>query len=191
MKKPLQLHTDAFMSEALEDDADLVFGLEQIVDDLQPQSPSSSLESRILSSLLENRFERFTTDVASLLDVDPVQAKELLDGIDASDNWVDGPVEGMTIYHVDGGPKVARAITGFARIPSDKGFPEHKHLGRESILVLQGYFKDSVSQEVFGPGDIAHMETDSAHAFEVLPGCTTLTYLVVVQEGVEVLGMEI
>ena len=191
MKKPLKLDNDAFIKEDLEDGLDAKEGLEDIINALEPQTPSTGLAESILAALPQRRFARFTQDVAELLDIASAQAEKLLDGIDKKANWSDGPIEGMTIYHVEGGPRVARAITGFTRIESGGGFPEHKHLGKESILILQGYFKDTVSDVVHGPGDIVHMASQTSHGFEVLEGATQLTYLVVVQEGVEIAGAPI
>jgi quercetin dioxygenase-like cupin family protein len=191
VKKPFKLHNDAFIEENLEEGLKAKEGLEDIIDALEPETPSAGLAASILAALPTQRFTRFANEVADLLDIDMKQAQNLLDGVDDSSNWAAGPIDGMTIYHVEGGPKVSRAITGFTRIEANGEFPEHKHLGIESILILQGYFKDTVSHEVHGPGDIVHMASQTSHGFKLLEDATQLTYLVVVQEGLEIAGTPI
>ena len=191
MKKPLEFDQDDFIQDEFDDAVGAKEGLEAIIDSLVPLNPPADLTKKVLGTLSQRRFERFADDVADLLDIDAEQAQKLLDGVDQDENWSAGPVEGMTLYHVEGGPKVDRAITGFTRIEAGGGFPEHKHLGKESILILQGYFKDTVTGVVHGPGEVVHMEPDTSHGFELLEGGTRLTYLVVVQEGVELGGMPI
>lgn len=93
---------------------------------------------------------------------------------------------GMALYHVEGGPAVERAVTGFIRLESAQSFPPHTHLGDESVMVLQGYYVDDVSGHEYGPGDIVRLPAGSAHSFTVLAKSTGLLYLAVVQEGLQI-----
>ena len=191
MKKPNPAAQDDFFKDAEENEANFGDSFVQLADHLEPATPSTDLEARILAALPEQRFERFSKDVTELLDISEENALQLLNGIDESANWSEGPVPGMTLYHVEGGPKVERAITGFTKIIAGGGFPEHKHLGIEHVLVIQGYFIDDVSGEKYGPGDLVVMEPNTRHSFRVLENGPDLTYLVVVQEGIELNGAEI
>ena len=191
MKKPNRTAQDNFFSDVTETDSEFGDAFVHLAEQLEPSAPSADLGSMILASLPGQRFDRFAKDVTTLLDIDEDQALALLEGIDKSSNWSQGPVPGMTLYHVEGGPKVERAITGFTKIIAGGGFPEHKHLGVEHVLVIQGYFIDDVSGEKYGPGDLVVMEPNTRHSFRVLENGPDLTYLVVVQEGIELNGAEI
>jgi len=191
MKKPFALYDDEFMLELLSEDQSAAEALEAMVDALGTEEVAPELSNKIMNALPADRFARFADDISAALDIDLAQAHKLLNGIDDDKNWEDSLLEGMKLYHVEGGPMVEKAITGFARLPPGGQFPLHKHLGEETIIVIQGYFKDSVSDKTFGPGDTIKMPTDSEHGFEVLDSGTQLTYLLVVQEGIEAHGMEL
>ncbi len=153
--------------------------------------PSVSAPSAVLGRVLQStqhlhRFERYAATVAALLDVSLHEASAKLDRLDRPGAWQPGLFRGMELLHVTGGPAVANAVTGFVRIAAGKEFPEHEHLGQESVLVLQGRCVDG--DKVFGPGDLAHMPTGSSHSFQVCAG-PDLLYLAVVQTGVKVGGM--
>jgi anti-sigma factor ChrR (cupin superfamily) len=64
-------------------------------------------------------------------------------------------------------------------------FPEHEHLGREEVLVVQGSLRDSDEQQVLGPGEETRKQAGTSHRIEVLPG-PALVYLVIIREGVRI-----
>lgn len=129
------------------------------------------------------RLRRFAATVASLLDVTAAKAADLLDLAADPTSYGPGMVHGMSLLHVSGGPAVSRAITGFVRLEGGIHFPEHLHLGQESVLVLQGRFVED--GRVVGPGDVATQPAGSSHAFHALPG-PDLVYLAVVQDGLRI-----
>lgn len=164
--------------------------LAAITQSLPPVPPSNELFSRIeATAQSEGRFHRFTDHVADLADVDGERARDLLDGLDAPDSWEAGPIPGMRLYHIDGGPRVANAIAGFVRLEGATEFPEHRHLGDERVLVIQGRFVDTASGQEAGPGDVVELPGGSTHGFRVLDG-PDLVYLAIVQEGLEMLGQK-
>jgi len=55
-------------------------------------------------------------------------------------------------------------------------FPAHRHGGDESVLVLQGAYRDE--ERSYGPGDIAHRRPGSVHSIEILPGEDCISYAV-------------
>lgn len=176
---------DAFLADLGASD-----GLDPLVDAATWASgaaplPAGMREAILASARTEGRHERFARDVARLLDVDEGRARELLDGIDRSESWVAGPLPDVSLYHLEGGPQVADAITGFVRLPQNAIFPEHRHLGDEAVLVVQGSFVDGVSGAIHRPGDVVHMPAGSAHDFRARPG-PALVYLVVVRDGVQI-----
>lgn len=133
----------------------------------------------------EGRFDRFREIVAELMDVDLPAADALLDGIGDPASWEASPLPQVSLYHLQGGPAVENAITGFVRIRAGDEFPEHVHLGDEEVLVIQGSFVDGVSGAIFRAGDRAQMRAGTRHDFRVRPG-PDLIYLVVLQEGLTI-----
>jgi quercetin dioxygenase-like cupin family protein len=177
---------DEFLETLVSDEPDALDVLAVVADGLIPVVPRTNLRSALMTTLPTSRFERFTQQVGALLDIDHGQALTLLNGIDDVNSWEAGLMPGMALYHVEGGPAVERAITGFIRLESAQCFPPHTHLGDESVMVLQGYYVDDVSGREYGPGDIARLPAGSSHSFSVLAKSTGLLYLAVVQEGLQI-----
>jgi len=152
------------------------------VDELEPAPPPALAD--LLGKLPAARHARLVPEVARLLDIDEVRAGELLREVDEASGWEPGFLPAMEILHVDGGERVANAITGFVRLPAGSHFPDHEHLGDELVLIVQGYCRDG--DETVGPGSVIARPAGSAHSFDVLEGGTDLLYLAVVQEGLRV-----
>jgi quercetin dioxygenase-like cupin family protein len=153
--------------------------------------PSAGLRARILEAATgEGRFERFAAVTAELLDLPVAGAQALLDRLSDPGIWSPGLVPSMTLCHVQGGPRVKGAITGFVRIASGSGFPDHEHLGDEEVLIIQGSCIDSIGGKLFAPGDRVAMPSGSIHSFDVRPG-PDLVYLAVVFGGIRVGGQEL
>lgn len=171
---------DAFLAELPEESVDT---LARVGPDVRP---SASLRDALLADAqTEGRFDRFAATVAGLLDVEPERARALLDGIGRTTSWTDGPVPSVDVYHVEGGPAVADAITGFVRMSAGVRFPAHRHLGDEVVLVIQGSFEDGVSGRVHRAGEAVSMPAGSEHDFRARPG-PALVYLVVLREGLQI-----
>ena len=147
--------------------------------------PPDALRTHLLASLdVTHRFDDLEGEVASLLDVDAEQAARFLLNIDRVEAWSPGPVPGVDIFHVEGGPQVTDAVTGFVRLGRGAAFPEHEHLGDETVLVLQGALEDSHGRHVTA-GEAAPMPAGSHHAFRVVSS-VPLIYLAVIQRGVRI-----
>src|SRR5262245_8026461 len=67
-------------------------------------APSAVREAIARQARLEGRFDHFAPDVARMLEVSEETACTLLDGIGRGESWVAGPVPGVLLYHVAGGP---------------------------------------------------------------------------------------
>lgn len=173
---------DPFLADLSDED-----GIDALAEGISEEIvPRASLRDAILAAAkVDGRLDRFAALVAELLDVSEARASSLLDGIARPDAWIDGPVPGVSLYHVQGGPKVAGAATGFARMSGGVVFPEHEHLGDEVVLVVQGSFEDGVTGRVHRPGDVVRMPAGSAHDFRARPG-PALVYLIVLQTGVKI-----
>ena len=143
--------------------------------------PSPDLKQRLLETLDHGgRFERFSLATAQLLDLPQEQAQRLLDQVDDPAVWGPGLMPGMALFHVQGGPAVREAITGFVRMEAGVVHPEHEHFGEESVLLLQGSCIDE--GRILRPGDRVVMPAGSQHSFTVRPG-PDLLYLAVVHKG--------
>ena len=162
--------------------------LESLVEAMSMPAPPPApdeLRSRLLLSLARaHRFDDLEGQVASLLDIDLAQAQRFLLAVDGAEGWSRGPSEGVELFHVEGGPSVRDAVTGFVRLAGGTSFPEHEHLGDEVVLVLQGGLEDSLGHQVLA-GEAAAMPAGSVHSFHVL-GTRPLLYLAVIQRGVRI-----
>jgi anti-sigma factor ChrR (cupin superfamily) len=133
-----------------------------------------------------SRFERFADLVARALGVGSALGQRLLDGIDRAANWTESPWPGVQLYHLEGplgdAPIARQAVVGFVRLKPGVAFPTHRHLGEETVVVVQGSLEDE-DGSVSGPGAVVVRGAGSEHAFTALPG-PDLVYLAVIRDGV-------
>ncbi len=176
---------DPFLREVAESGVSAEDAMDALASSLEPAPVPDALRARILASTrTEGRFASFAAQVAEIVDVAVDTAKELLLGIDEDESWGPAAVPAMKLYNFEGGPAVANAIAGFVRMPVGSVFPHHSHIGEETLLVLQGSFRES-NGDVVGPGEVKVSGTDVEHSFEVLEG-PELIYLVVVHDGIRI-----
>lgn len=174
--------SDAFLAEvrALDDALDV---LEDVPGELTP--PPGLRDAILAAASPVGRFERFADRLAAMLDVTRERAVSLLDAIPDLP-WQPAHLPGSATCWVDGGPATDGAIRGFVRYPAATPFPEHRHLGRETVLFLSGGATMSDGAEC-RPGDVHVMPAGSRHSFETHPG-PDLLYFVVVFDGVDMGG---
>lgn len=182
---------DAFLREALAEEAPRDPSLEPLAAialGVAAISPRPDLRERLLaSSARAHRFDDLEARVAQLLDVSRETAAQFLLSIDGpAEGWSPGPRPAVALLHVDGGPAVRDAVTGFVRVDVGGEFPEHAHVGDEVVLVLQGAFEDSDGRR-YGAGDEAVMPAGSTHHFRSI-GPARLVGLAIVHGGVVVDG---
>ena len=77
---------------------------------------------------------------------------------------------------------VGQAVVGFLKVQPRVAFPRHRHLGDETVVVVQGALRHG-DGTVARLGDAHLWRAGSEHAFEALPG-PELIYLVVIRDGV-------
>jgi len=183
---PMDELVDDFLLELNEAGADEDAALEALGALVSPVDPPADLRDRVLRSAAEGgRLHRFADRVAHVLDVTTERARALLDGVDDPTSFGDGPLPGLDLYHVAGGPAVQGAITGFIRLPPGSEFPTHEHLGREHVLIVQGFYRDDAGQ-LWGPGDEEVREKGTSHAFRVPEDSPSLVFLAVVFGGLRI-----
>lgn len=134
------------------------------------------------------RFAAYTDEVARLMDVGSEKAREWLSKIDDEGVWEPTALGSLTLYHIEGGPAVERAITGFNKLEPGTGFPEHTHLGKEYNFVIQGWLVDEHGVE-HGPGSLVERDQDYTHEISARADGPPLIYLAITYEGVEIFGM--
>ena len=152
--------------------------------------PAPEIRDRLLKSVaVTNRFESYAAAVAEIIDVGIDKAHDLLARIDDATSWMATQVEGVFSYDLPVGPAVANAVVGFVRIHPGHLFPDHEHMGDETMLVLQGSCADS-GGSIVRRGDLVRMSRGSHHAFTALPG-PDFIYLGVAQGGFLMFGEHI
>ncbi|MCC6624687.1 MAG: transcriptional regulator [Deltaproteobacteria bacterium] len=172
-----------FITEANEEpgDADVLAALAGA---LAPMAPPPALRARILDATrAPGRLHRFADKLAAMLDVTIDKARELLDRAADASLWERELVPGMDALWVEGGPAVAGCIRGFARLRAGVAFPDHRHLGPETTLVLEGAMLESGGATV-RPGETLVMHEGSEHNYRAAPGGTDLLFFVVVGQGI-------
>jgi len=156
-----------------------------------PGSAVASGRARLLDAVASGgRLWRFDEKVAALLDITREAARQLLDLLDTTAIW-EHPMPGVSIYWVTGGPRVEGALCGFLRISPGMRFPEHEHLGDETVLVLQGGMLDPDTGTVVRPGEYDQRKIGTSHVVAVPEGGVDLLMLAVVFDGLSVHGIRI
>jgi anti-sigma factor ChrR (cupin superfamily) len=97
-------------------------------------------------------------------------------------------VQGVSLLHVSGGPRVAGADNGLVRLAPCTTFPLHRHLGLERVLVLSGGYRDDQSGRPYRAGDWHEMTVGSSHSYTTMAEIETWL-AVSVFEGVHVDGL--
>jgi mannose-6-phosphate isomerase-like protein (cupin superfamily) len=157
----------------------------RILGESTPVQPSADLRARLLDRVeLTSRFTDFAARLSELVEVSLAEAHGLLLSIDNPAAWGPGPFENVSLLHFAGGPSVTSAITGFVRLERGTGFPTHEHVGRETVVVLQGSFRDE-DGAVHGPGDKIDLPAGSEHEF-IAVGPLPLIYLTIIFDGVRI-----
>ena len=157
---------------------------------LPPVEPSADLRDRILSDATPaNRFAQFVDQAARMTDLDTEKMGALLAKIDDLSNWTESPMEGVSLFAVQGGRNTSDAIVRFVRIKPGSVFLQHGHLGHETTLVLQGSCRES-SGRIVRRGEVIEGEPGMEHELMALPG-PDFVYLAVAKGGITFSGIPI
>lgn len=191
MTRPIPPLFDGFLDEALGLDERPASSLEPVAAlalAAPAVAPPERLRARLRASVeATHRFDDLEARVAEILDVPTAVAAAFLRALDGPpEAWGPGPRPGVSLLHVAGGPRVERAVTGFVRVEVGAAFPEHVHVGDETVLVLQGALEDS-GGAIHGAGETVRMAAGSSHHFRAV-GRVRLLTLAVVESGVVVDG---
>jgi hypothetical protein len=178
---------DAFGRD-VEDAAAVDLGLAYVTTELPDVLPPTGFRDRLLEAALpEHRLVRYAEPIAELLGIELVEAQALIARIDDPSAWFEF-LPGISLLPAPAGPPTAGALRGFVRVRAGMEFPEHEHLGDEAVMIMQGYYSDSKTGEVFGPGQTPRHPVDTRHSFRVFADGPDLLGLVVAQGGLRAQG---
>lgn len=164
--------------------------LSPLSDELEPVAPPLELRDRVLvAARADDRLAHYAPRIAAALDIDEPAARAWIARIDDPSAWFE-LLPGISLLPTGGGPRVDRALRGFVRVRAGVEFPLHEHYGEESVTIMQGYYADSATGEVFGPGDVPVRGRDSQHGFTVLADGPDLLGLVVAFGGLRARGQD-
>lgn len=166
---------DASLAEAGVPDADLA-GTKDSVAALglatDAEAPPAGLRDRVLASRQrQGRYGIFADRIARLFDLPLADAEALMTRIEEPSAWTPFLIEGLELVPVAAGPKCAGAIATLVRIQPGATFPEHAHRGDETMLVLDGGFREPADggEEVWR-GDEIFRGDGTEHTLVALPG---------------------
>jgi len=172
----LDKHEKVKFEEDLEQDTELSQELlevqailENVAASEQPMPPSKSLRQSLIASLNpETPFQGYVDRFMKLFDLDRKDVESLFDKIvDTTSGLLQpAPLPKTSLHYFDGGPNVANATCGIIKLKAGSVFPAHQHLGKETVLVLQGTAKDQDGMEYY-PGDTIVSEENTSHSLKI------------------------
>ncbi len=141
-----------------------------ILEGLEPVMPPADALPALLAEVRKiDRLTHFAPALAELYDLTPAQANDLIRQIRGTEGWEAGPGPGDRLLPVHTGPKARENMAAVVYLEAGAEFPQHPHLGREQVLVLEGAYLDSSGAE-YWRGDLHESTTGSAHAFRAVGG---------------------
>jgi quercetin dioxygenase-like cupin family protein len=169
------------------DDAELRAALAQ----LHPpaKAPPQLLRERLLNAVARPRlrFAPLYGGLSKLFDLGDTELSNLFERADDTAAWVTSQIPDTRLLHLQGGPRVAHADNGLVRIAAGARFPQHRHLGTERVLVLDGGYRDEPSGRLYLAGDWHEMAAGTEHAYTALSERELLLAVSVVS-GVDIAG---
>ena len=149
------------------------------------EAPPGGLRERVLAShQRQGRYGVFADRIARLFDLPLADAEALMKRIEQPSEWTAFLVEGLEMIPVTAGPKRAGAIATLVRIQPGAKFPEHAHRGDETMLVLDGGFREPADggEEVWR-GDEIFRDDGTEHALLALPGVPCVAAVLIFGHG--------
>ena len=189
MKRHKQQELPAFVRDAQAADERL---LREALSQLAPpaKAPPQLLRERLLATVTRPRlrFAPLFGALSELFDLNDTDLAGLFEHAASPAAWVETPIAGARLIHVEGGPRVAAADNGLMLIAAGMRFPMHRHLGEERVLVLEGGYRDRADGRLYLPGDMQEMPAGSSHEVAALAE-RDLLFAVSVVAGVHVEGL--
>lgn len=127
-----------------------------------------ALRARLLeqTSRAPERYAPFTRRLSELYDISRDDTRRLLEASADPRAWQASGLPGIKKLPIQAGPSCAGAQTYLVTFAAGARFPEHRHDGLETVLLLAGSYTDS-SGKVYSTGDRHLMEPGTAHSFTI------------------------
>lgn len=139
--------------------------------------------SRLLAALPSvDRLAHLAPAAAQILGADQLRIRPLLERAARSDGYVPTRFAGVSTLRARLGPGNG-VVAEFVRVIGGASFPSHGHLGRETILILQGSCLVEETGAILRSGDSLVSTEADVHAIVARPG-PDLVYLVVNDGGI-------
>ena len=164
-----------------------------IVSDLLVQSfthdvaltPPSDLRSRLLEDVSAIApYSLYHLQMAEALGGTEAGLREELASMPHPSTWAEGPIPHCRLFPCVAAAQPRDAIRTLVRMEQGSRFPDHEHVGDETVLIVQGSLR-SEDGEVHRPGKVLRMAAGTSHGFDV-PAGLDLIYLAVVEEGLKI-----
>ena len=154
---------------------------------LEPLATSSEARARLLAEAGARSWGGFHQAMARLFDLSGAAVRELVRRARDASQWQPGPIAGVDLFHLEGGPRLVLADCGLVRLAPGTAFPHHRHVGTEVSLILEGSLIESTGR-VFHPGDLHELGKDSEHSFRISDDGPCV-FAVVLSAGIEIPGV--
>jgi quercetin dioxygenase-like cupin family protein len=179
-----------FVRDALELDRDPAAREALALISAAPFRVTPALRSRVLAAATNpgRRFAPLFDKLQQLFDLDEDALSLLFESARDRAQWTAAPLPDVELFHFQGGPGARAADCGLVRVAAGACFPQHRHLGHEKVLVLEGSYLDEQSGRLYLPGDLHEMPPGSEHAYSVA-GAGALLLAAAVVSGIEVEGV--
>ena len=133
-----------------------------------------------------SRFAPLFHKLTQFFDLDLAALGAVFARAEKDSEWQAGPLPGVSLFHLDGGPALAGLDTGLVRLKKGMPFPRHRHVAAERVLVLEGGYLDD-NQRWYGPGDLHLMAEGTEHSLQMGAEQDVLL-AVILAADIEVLG---
>lgn len=150
------------------------------------EMPPPALRARIIEAIAGGgRLHRFAAQIAELLTVPETTSRSLLDALDEPKSWSRSPVPGLSTFDLAGEVERPGTRVSFLKLEAGCSFPEHEHLGPETVLLLQGWCTDG-DGVVARPATLLEMAEGTSHRFDVAPATPPLLFLAINEGGIRI-----